>query len=109
MGSQSLSGPCQDSSNFTTTDKKGGFLGFGAQKANAFKNDAVGTPATDSAASSYAAQTNQKSGNEQVSRIDSHTDANGSQTATTSPIHTDSATPTSASFKPDVTPSSVAV
>jgi hypothetical protein len=87
MGSQHLSGACLDSSNFTTTDKKGGFLGVGAPKADAFKKDAIGTPATDAAASSYAGQTNQTTGNEQVSRIDTKTDANGAQRATTSPIH----------------------
>ncbi|WP_017931466.1 RHS repeat-associated core domain-containing protein [Robiginitomaculum antarcticum] len=92
-GAQGLSGTCFDSSNFRTEDKKGF---FGTSKANDFSGDAVGTASTDSAATSFASSTNQKTGNEQVSRIDTNPDG----TSTTSNVPLTSSSSSSAAFKP---------
>jgi len=92
-GSQGLSGTCYDSSNFRTEDKKG-FLG--TKKANDFSNDAVGTASTDAAASDFANSTNQTTGNEQVSRIDTNPDG----TSSTSNVPLTDSGPSHAAFKP---------
>ena len=92
-GAQGLSGTCFDSSNFRTEDKKGF---FGTSKANDFSGDAVGTASTDSAATSFVSSTNQKTGNEQVSRIDTNPDG----TSTTSNVPLTSSSSSSAAFKP---------
>ena len=100
MAGQGLSGDCVDASNFTTTDQPGGFLGLGAQQANDFSRDAVGSTVTDAAASSFAATTNQTRGDEQVSRIDVAADTTGAQSATVSPVATSESSGARASIPP---------
>jgi hypothetical protein len=97
MSGQGLSGQCIDSNNFQPTDQVNS-QGQVTQPNNAFNQDAVGTSVTDTAASNYAATTNQTTGNERANRIDVAPDANGQPTATVTPIATTSATPSSASF-----------
>ncbi len=80
MAAQGVTGECRDSSNFTTVDKPGGFLGLGAQKANDFEKDAVGSNGTDNSARDWGDQTNQKKGNEQAVRIDKQADASTTRT-----------------------------
>jgi len=95
MGGQGLSGTCFDASNFRTQDEKG-FLGLFTKKANDHSTDAVGTPSTDAAATSFAAATNQTKGNEQVSRIDTQADG----TSTTSNVPLTDVGPSHAKFDP---------
>ncbi len=97
MTGQGLSGTCIDSMNFREVDETNE-AGEVTAPNNKLDNDAIGSPVTDQAASSYASAQNQTTGNEQVARIDTSTAGDGTTSPTTSPIATTNATPNSASY-----------